>query len=584
MRRKQSCISIFALFLTFLLFIINTVPVHAQSTSTFSAKVEPIPLYEGETVVITVIGCPSGQTVSFKIRIDDEPLDDNQFPESSVEKEAERTVDGNGNAIYSIDEGLSVAPRWVEVVCKIENPPAPYKMTFHVQQVGVEAVYIPYPPLTEPGTIPPYSTFKAKLVSLNTEGTCYFFKIKDLGTGNFMFPKNGQRIEQACNNDIDDAAQGVFDVDRGFYNHKGELYQSFRAETPEQTFDIDGLPQGLYRFELWYARGGPNDLNMLADGKLDWAGGWKEFLVGSAYTPPGKVPCLVGEGRDPEGTPFPIDITEDTDLETIKSKRDQIVKCTAVPTAFGVLNVDPKQIVSTLLGIVLGFVGGIALLLIIYAGYKLVTSRGNPEQIESARETLTSAIIGLLFIIFSVVILEVIGVDILKIPGFGCAEGEQEIGGKCIPSQSGGSLPNAPTNAPAPTKLPPPNTPNCGDLDHFPCADWKTAKGGIGSDGCKFRYDIDPDTGKCGPIKNAVPTYPPCGELGQPPCSSLNDKPDLAGDLCKPEYDALFGRCELPQCGTDNHSPCTTNPPGGKDGCRFDHTLGNDGLCHNNGG
>ncbi len=68
--------------------------------------------------------------------------------------------------------------------------------------------------------------------------------------------------------------------------------------------------------------------------------------------------------------------------------------------------------------VILGLAGGIALLLIIYSGYKLMTSQGNPEAIQGARETLPSAIVGLLFIIFSMVILQVIGAGILGIPGF----------------------------------------------------------------------------------------------------------------------------------------------------------------------
>jgi hypothetical protein len=47
-----------------------------------------------------------------------------------------------------------------------------------------------------------------------------------------------------------------------------------------------------------------------------------------------------------------------------------------------------------------------------------MTSQGNPEKVQAAREQLTSAIVGLLFIIFSLAILTIIGVDILKLPGF----------------------------------------------------------------------------------------------------------------------------------------------------------------------
>ncbi|MBU2632235.1 pilin [Patescibacteria group bacterium] len=68
--------------------------------------------------------------------------------------------------------------------------------------------------------------------------------------------------------------------------------------------------------------------------------------------------------------------------------------------------------------IVLSLSGGLALILILIAGYQLIIARGNAEKIQQAKDRLTSAIVGLLFIIFSLVILEVIGVDILKIPGF----------------------------------------------------------------------------------------------------------------------------------------------------------------------
>lgn len=88
-------------------------------------------------------------------------------------------------------------------------------------------------------------------------------------------------------------------------------------------------------------------------------------------------------------------------------------------TAIGGIDITPAGFVKTIFGTLLGLSGGIALLLIIFSGYKLIFSRGDPERVQGAKETLTSAIVGLLFIIFSLVILEVIGVDILKIPGLG---------------------------------------------------------------------------------------------------------------------------------------------------------------------
>lgn len=93
-------------------------------------------------------------------------------------------------------------------------------------------------------------------------------------------------------------------------------------------------------------------------------------------------------------------------------------KCIAVNTAIGDIRTNPAEFVKSIFSIVMGLAGGIALILIIISGYKMMASQGNPEALTAAREQLTSAIIGLLFIIFSFVILQVIGVDILRIPGF----------------------------------------------------------------------------------------------------------------------------------------------------------------------
>lgn len=98
--------------------------------------------------------------------------------------------------------------------------------------------------------------------------------------------------------------------------------------------------------------------------------------------------------------------------------KDADGKCIAVDTAIGQISTDPKTFVQSIFSIVLGLAGGIALILIMYSGYKMMASQGNPEALTAARDQLISAIVGLLFIIFSFVILQVIGVDILRIPGF----------------------------------------------------------------------------------------------------------------------------------------------------------------------
>lgn len=92
--------------------------------------------------------------------------------------------------------------------------------------------------------------------------------------------------------------------------------------------------------------------------------------------------------------------------------------CVKVKTAIGDIKPDAKGLVTRIFGLVLGLSGGIALILFIISGYRFMTSGASPEAFQAAKEQLVSAIVGLLFIIFSFVILQAIGVDILHIPGF----------------------------------------------------------------------------------------------------------------------------------------------------------------------
>lgn len=75
--------------------------------------------------------------------------------------------------------------------------------------------------------------------------------------------------------------------------------------------------------------------------------------------------------------------------------------------------------VGSLMRLSTNIAGGIAFLLILFSGFQILTSAGNPERLNAGKELLSSAIAGLLLIIFAVFLLKVIGVDILCIPGFG---------------------------------------------------------------------------------------------------------------------------------------------------------------------
>lgn len=87
-------------------------------------------------------------------------------------------------------------------------------------------------------------------------------------------------------------------------------------------------------------------------------------------------------------------------------------------TALGCIQTSPQGFVQDFLGLAIGIGGGIAFLLILFGGFQMMTSAGNPEHLNAGRELVTAALSGLLLIIFSVFLLRIIGYDILRIPGF----------------------------------------------------------------------------------------------------------------------------------------------------------------------
>ena len=92
----------------------------------------------------------------------------------------------------------------------------------------------------------------------------------------------------------------------------------------------------------------------------------------------------------------------------------------SINTAIGCIPVgNTNAVIVFILRWAIGVGGGIAFLLILYAGFMIMTSSGNPDRLKAGQELMTSAIAGIIMLIFSVFVLRVIGVDILKLPGFG---------------------------------------------------------------------------------------------------------------------------------------------------------------------
>ncbi|GEM_PF-2962596 len=137
------------------------------------------------------------------------------------------------------------------------------------------------------------------------------------------------------------------------------------------------------------------------------------FLIGTEEDPGHE--CTADNPCDTETPNSPLSLPCPTGDSTYNATKG----CTKIQTAVGVVGTGAPAFTRWVLGFILSISGGIVILIIIISGYRLMTSQGDPEKIKNARDQLTAAIVGLLFIIFSLVILQLITSDVLGLPGFG---------------------------------------------------------------------------------------------------------------------------------------------------------------------
>ncbi len=89
-----------------------------------------------------------------------------------------------------------------------------------------------------------------------------------------------------------------------------------------------------------------------------------------------------------------------------------------ISTAIGCIHTNPVSFVKDFLKFAVGIAGGLAFLMMLLGAFQMVTSAGNPDTLSAGRERFKDAIIGLLFVIFATLLLQILGVGILAIPGF----------------------------------------------------------------------------------------------------------------------------------------------------------------------
>lgn len=87
-------------------------------------------------------------------------------------------------------------------------------------------------------------------------------------------------------------------------------------------------------------------------------------------------------------------------------------------TAIGCIPTKPTWFAAEVVRIIFGISGGLGFLLILYGAFLCITSQGNPQKAQACKETITSAVVGILMVIFSLLIIRVLFGPTGIIPGF----------------------------------------------------------------------------------------------------------------------------------------------------------------------
>lgn len=146
------------------------------------------------------------------------------------------------------------------------------------------------------------------------------------------------------------------------------------------------------------------------------------------YCPPNRPPsnwekcaaCLYPGVTDPESNQTLL-INPETNLPPTPYPGRQYTMLGCIKTDLGSFQQEGAavSVIQALLWVIFSVVGGIAFLSLIYGAFVITTSQNNPEKLNYGKRIVYGAIIGVIFSLFSVFIVNLLASRVLKIPGFG---------------------------------------------------------------------------------------------------------------------------------------------------------------------
>lgn len=136
-------------------------------------------------------------------------------------------------------------------------------------------------------------------------------------------------------------------------------------------------------------------------------------------TPPPPSCAIEGQYCDTNKPCCSADLTCDAGYSVcVAGKTPFCDSAQGVDTAIGCIPInDIAQMTGFIVAWSIGIGSGIAFLLMLYAGFMMMTSSGQPRRLVAAKELFVSAMAGLILLVFSVFIIRIIGFDILQVMG-----------------------------------------------------------------------------------------------------------------------------------------------------------------------
>ncbi len=146
------------------------------------------------------------------------------------------------------------------------------------------------------------------------------------------------------------------------------------------------------------------------------------------YCPPNPPPsswqkcaeCLYPGVTDPESKQT-IRIDPQTNTPPTPYPGHQYTMLGCIRTDLGSFQQEgaAASVIQRLLQIIFSTIGGFAFLFLLYGSFIIATSQNNPERLNYGKRIIYGAIVGVIFSLSSVFIINLLASGVLKIPGFG---------------------------------------------------------------------------------------------------------------------------------------------------------------------